>query len=234
MGDVLSSPILMYIQERIIFVRKISFVIFIMTCVFLVSSLSFAQTNNSDAYFLIDTTLSQAGYQENSPQMNIGPNEKVGFAVYAGNVDRLKSFNIDIQWDSSLAICAGYDANIGEDDITINGQAISLARETNIFGEASANSAKQDDTGHFSVDYVHKGDEPVVDPSEGLLYYFELETASDFSDIKKLDVSVVVTLDSGEVEPPITLTKNVFLVNTIETNVKTYSWKEIKKKFKDF
>jgi len=234
MGDVLSSPILVYMQERMIFVRKFLFVIFIMTCVLLVSNLSFAQTSNSGAYFLIDTNLSQAGYQEDSPLMNIGPNEKVGFAVYAGNVDRLKSFNIDIQWDSSLATRMESNANIGEDDIIINGRAISLAKETNILGEAAANPAMRDDPGHFSVDYIHEGDQPVAELREGLLYYFELETASDFSDIKKLDVSVVVTLDSGEVEPPITLTKNVFLVNTIEPNVKTYSWKEIKKIFKDF
>ena len=215
--------------------RKILFVIFAMACVLLVSSLAFAQTINSGAYFVLDTNLAQAGYQENSSQMSIGPSEKVGFAVYAGYVDGLKSYSIDIQWDSALATRSKSDVHIGEDDITINGQAISLAGETNILGEDPTKSpGTKDDAGHFWVAYGLFGSEPVAKLGHGLLYYFQLETASGFTADKALDISVVVTLGSGGIEPPITLSRGVFLVNTLEPDVKSSTWGEVKKKYKDF
>ncbi len=224
----------MYMQERMIFVRKISFVIFIISFALFASAPVFAQSLNGQSIFMIDSDLAQIGYQGFTTPTGIGPEEFVGFAVYAGNVDRLESFKVDVTWDPALASRdRDSDVLIFEDTITVNGQEITLAEEINILGEDPVSLSQIKEDGHYYGEFGRTGD-AIVQEEFVLLYFILLETSASFSTDTSLVVTVKVTIGSGGAEAPRYIGQRYFNVNGISPDVKDSTWGELKNQFKDF
>jgi len=201
----------------------------------LASAPAFAQSINGQSIFMIDTDLAQAGYQGFSSPTGIGAGEIVGFGIYVGKVDALKSFNIDVTWDPSMASRdSDSDVLIEEDDVTINGQEITLADEENILGEATKGPGEVKEDGHYYAAYGKFSGDAVDQEDFGLLYYFVLETSDSFAANKALVVTVKVTVGSGGAEAPRYIGQRYFYVNSGGVDVKESTWGEIKNQFKDF
>ena len=213
--------------------KKIYYVVFIISLAMLVSAPVFAQSLNGQSIFLIDTDLTQAGFQGFESPGGIGAGELVGFAVYVNKIDELRAFNIDVTWDPSLASRdSDSDAIIEEDTVTINGQEITLAAEDNILGVISGLGEVKED-GHYSNDYAKLGGDAVVQEDFGLLYYFVLKTSSSFTTSTSLIVPVKITI-VNELGVKRYIGQRYFYVNGAPTDVQESTWGELKNQFKDF
>ena len=215
--------------------KKTLSVIFLISLAVLVSSPAFAQSINGQSIFMIDTDLSTAGYQGIIAPTGIGAGQLVGFAIYVNKVDALKSFNIDMTWDGTLASMDNdSEVEIEEDDVNINGADITLAEDASILGSVSMGPGEIDEDGHYYAAYGKFSGDAVAQEAFGLLYYFVLETSDSFSADAGLVVTAKVTIGSGGQEAPRYLGQRYFYVNSDPTDVQESTWGEIKSQFKDF
>ena len=174
---------------------------------------------------MIDTDLAQAGYQGFTSPSDIGADALLGFGIYVGRVDALKSFNIDVTWDASLASMDNdTDVEISDDDVTINGQDITLAEEENILGSASMGPGEIDEDGHYYAAFGKFSGDAVAMEEFGLLYYFVLTTSSSFSANTELIVTAKITIGSGGAEAPRYIGQRYFYVNSAGTDVQDSTW----------
>jgi len=224
-------------KGRMIFMKKIFFVIFMILLGVFVSVPAFAQSTNGTAYFMIDTDLATAGYQGDAVKVNdIGASQTVGFGIFVAKVNPIRSFNIDVTWDGALADMSTKSATmIAADDVTINGSAITLGETANMLGDPTKGPGEVKETGHYYGSYAKFGGDEVVSNNFGLLYFFSLKTKATFTKTDKLAVAVKTTIGwtTGGVGSRY-LGQRYFYVNQGNTDVKNSSWGKIKSQFKDF
>lgn len=222
---------------RMIFMKKTFVVIFMILLGVLVAAPAFAQTANGSAVFMIDTYLEQAGYQNDGFLVNgIGASQTVGFGIFVRNVNPVRSFNIDVTWDGNLADLSTKSAtSIAADDVTINGNAITLGETANLLGDPTKGPGEVKETGHYYGAYAKFGGDEVVSVDYGLLYFFALKTKATFLTSDKLAVAVKTTIGwtTGGVGSRY-LGQRYFYVNPGIVDVKNSSWGKIKSQFKDF
>ena len=234
-GDALSSPTPIQKRGRMFFMKKTLSVIFLISLAVLVSSPVFAQSINGQSIFMIDTDLATAGYQGAVAPTGIGAGQMVGFGIYVNKVDALKSFNIDMTWDGTLASMDNdSEVEIEEDDVNINGADITLADDANILVSVSMGPGEIDEDGHYYAAYGKFSGDAVAQEAFGLLYYFVLETSDSFSADDALVVTAKVTIGSGGQEAPRYLGQRYFYVNSGPVDVQESTGGEIKSQFKDF
>ncbi len=213
--------------------KKVLYVIFIISLSILASASVFAESINGSAIFMIDTDLAQAGYQGFTSPTGIEAGQYVGFGIYVAKVDQLTSFSVDITWDPALASrYKDSDVLIEEDDININGQDITLAEEENVLGSVTGLGEVKED-GHYYNGYAKLGDS-IAQEGFGLLYFSVLKTSDTFSASKSLIVVAKITIGSGGAEAPRYIGQRYFYVNSSGTDVQDSTWGEIKSQFKDF
>jgi len=212
--------------------RKISAILGTMLMTFFLANSAMAQTN-MNAYFAIDTNLAETGYQGSSPVLGIGPSANVGFALYSQGWDSAKGFTVHFEWDSTLAT---YRAGSGgpdilDNDITINGVSITPTVETNILGSGLISAGETSTAGKYEISKAQSGGTAST-TAVGLIYLAVFRTAATFNTSTPLVVAATVTVADASA-----LTKSLgtryFYVNK-EIDVKTSSWGEVKKQFKDF
>lgn len=215
--------------------RKICSVIFVISLAVLMSSPVLAI--NGQAYFTLDTDLTQAGRQEMIYPIGIGPDQYVGFAVYVHGAEALRGFNIDVTWDPTLAaFSTKSDVLVEEDDININGADITLGEELNVLEDPTKGPGEVKEDGHYYVAWAKFGGDDIVPTGEGLVYYFVLKTSETFSAELELPVTIKVTVGStvGGTTSRY-LGQRSFVVNRdITPDVKTSTWGNIKRQYKDF
>ena len=215
--------------------KKVLYVIFVISLSIFVSTAVFAESLNGRSIFMIDTDLAQAGYQGFTSPTGIEAGQYVGFAIYVGRVDVLKSFNVDMTWDADMASrYKDSGALIEEDDVTINGEEISLPEEANMLGDVTMGPGEVKEDGHYYAAYGKFTGDAVAQEDFGLLYYFVLKTSDSFSTSKALIVTAKVTIGSGGAEAPRYIGQRYFYVNSAGTDVQDSTWGEIKNQFKDF
>jgi len=215
--------------------KKILSVIFLISLTAVISSPVFAQTLNGQSVFMIDSALAQAGYQGFTTPTGIAGSKLIGFGIYVGKVEALKSFNIDVTWDPALASMDNdSDVEIPDDDVTINGQAITLAEEANILGSATMGPGEIDEDGHYYAAFGKFSGDAVAQENLGLLYYFVLNTAASFNANTALVVTVKVTIGSGGQQAPRFLGQRYFYINSGSVDVQESTWGALKNQFKDF
>lgn len=224
-------------KGRMIFMKKTFAVIFMILLGVLIAAPSFAQTTNGTAVFKIDTNLEQAGFQGDDMKVaGIGANQTVGFGIFVGLVNPIRSFNIDVTWDGALAdISTKCATSIAADDVTINGKAMTLGETANMLGDPTKGPGEVKETGHYYGSYAKFGGDEVVSADYGLLYFFALKTKATFKDVDKLAVSVKTTIGwtTGGVGSRY-LGQRYFYVTGLVDDVKNSSWGKIKSQFKDF
>lgn len=217
--------------------KKTFVVIFMILLGVFVSSPVFAQATNGSAVFMIDTNLETAGYQSVDVPVNaIGASQTVGFGIFVGKVNPVRSFNIDVTWDGALADLSTKSAtSIAADDVTINGKAITLGETANMLGDPTKGPGEVKETGHYYGAYAKFGGDEVVSVDYGLLYFFALKTKATFTATDKLAVAVKTTIGwtTGGVGSRY-LGQRYFYVNPGIVDVKNSSWGKIKSQFKDF
>lgn len=212
--------------------KKTLVVIFVLALTLTLTSLAFAQENKL-AFFKFDSDLATAGYQGGSAVDEIGGAANVGFAIYVKNVDALQTFNVDFSWDGSKASMSGRDSSTDSEeyDITINGQEITLAEETNVLESIALNIGKEEGDGFYREGFGKSGD-PIVSEEFGLLYLIVLKTADSFTVGDSFTITAKVNVGSpgGVIKY---LGERIFYVNGA-VDVKTSTWGEVKTQFKDF
>lgn len=200
---------------------------------FLVGS-AFAEFN-ANAYFKLDKNIATAGYQEgNANVTGIAANANVGFAVYAQSWDNASAFTVKLEWDVAKAAmrtaASGPDILI-EDTVTINGESIAAASETNILGSSISPLADPANTpGNYTISYFMTGGAASTTPG-GLVYFANFKTSSTFKTDTTLSVKVSVTVaDENGAEK--FLGYRFFNVGPVA--VENQSWGKVKSQFKSF
>ena len=217
--------------------KKIFCVIFMILLGAFLTVPAFAQSTNGNAVFAIDADLAQIGYQPDSTYViGIGASQQVGFGIYVEKVNPLRSFNIDVTWDGTLADLSTKSGTLVEaEDLTINGQAITLPDEANLLNDPQRGPGEVKETGHYYGAYAQFGGTEVTSDAFGLLYFFALKTKATFTVDTTMLVAVKVTIGwtTGGVGSR-SLGQRYFYVNKNIVDVKSSSWGEIKNQFKDF
>ena len=153
---------------------------------------------NRNALFEIDTELGTAGYQTSDPLMNIGPDEAVGFGIYAGQWVTSKSFEISMLWNSTKGTFQKNDSYISTngESISINGANITLPVERNILSETAGAVelvASSNLPGIFTAT-VNRTITGVSLLDNGLLMLPVFKTSSTFGNGDSLSVKVDITV----------------------------------------
>ena len=214
--------------------RKRLIVFFVLACAVMLASVGNAQ-NNNQAVFGIDSDLTAVGLQGGRVVRGIGPSTDVGFAVYVKNVDAFFGYMIDITWDGTKASLRDRDSGteIFEDTVSINGaDNVALAAEGNILGSDILSIGEVNETSHYSNQYAKQGGEAVASSDYGLLYILVLRTAATFTTDDRFAVTVKLTAANKEAVAK-DLGELTFYVNG-GVDVKSSTWGEIKKQYKDF
>jgi len=221
------------LQAKEDIMRKISAILGTMLLTFFLANSAIAQSN-LNAYFAIDTDLATSGFQT-SPQAvtGIGPTAQVGFALYSQAWDSAKGFTVHFEWDGALAVYRSASSlHIVDNDITINGASITPPAETNIIGAATLEAGEINTTGKYEISKAQSGSVSASTTAVGLIYFFVLRTVATFNTQTPLTVSASVTVADANAATRFLGTR-YFYVNQ-EIDVKTSSWGEVKKQFKDF
>jgi len=212
--------------------RKISAILGTMLLTFFLANSAIAQSN-LNAYFAIDTDLATSGFQT-SPQAvtGIGPTAQIGFALYSQAWDSAKGFTVHFEWDGALATFrTSSSPDMTDNDITINGAAITPPVETNIIGASRISAGEINSTGKYEISQAQQGGTAST-TAVGLIYFLVLRTVSTFNTSTPLTVAASVTVADANAATRFLGTR-YFYVNQ-EIDVKTSSWGEVKKQFKDF
>jgi len=211
--------------------RKISAVLGTMLLTFFLANSAMAQSNLS-AFFSVDTDLATSGYQGSSPITGIGPTANVGFALYSQGWDSAKGFTVHFEWDGEKAVYRPSSSlDIVDNDITINGVSITPTAETNILGASTIEAGVKNTPGVYEISKAQQGGTAST-TAVGLIYFFVLRTVATFNNTTPLTVAVQVTVADANGALRFLGTR-YFYVNQ-EIDVKTSSWGEVKKQFKDF
>jgi len=215
--------------------RKRFIVFFVLACAVMLASVGNAQ-NNSQAIWGIDSDLATVGFQGGRYVNEIGASKDIGFAVYVKNVDALFGYKIDITWDGTKAAFRSGDSGteIFEDTVSINGaDNVALTAESNILGSSLLAVGEVKETGRYYNGYAKMGGDAVVSSEYGLIYFCVLRTVATFTTDDSFAVSVKVTAANKDaVEKD--LGERKFYVYGSSVEVKSSSWGEIKKQYKDF
>jgi hypothetical protein len=213
--------------------RKISAVLGTMLLTFFLANSAMAQLNQN-AYFLIDTDLATSGFQASQPKATgIAANANVGFALYSQAWDSSKGFKVHFEWDSTKAAyrTANSGPDIVDNDITINGASITPPAETNIIGSSRITAGEINTPGVYEISVAQQGGTAST-TAVGLIYFAVLRTVSSFTVNDKFAVAASVTVADANAAERFLGTR-YFYVNE-EIDVKTSSWGQVKKQFKDF
>ena len=214
--------------------KKSCIIIFalILTCI--LSTNSFAQGNKM-AYFMIDADLAQEGFQGASSVTGIGPNQLVGFAIYAKNIDVINGLKVTFDWDGTKATQSDKSGlDIGSGASNINGADITVAAESSIITSAGGTLiplGEEKEAGHYLNNYATLG-ATASSADFGLLYYLVLQTSASFTTGDTFSVKAEISVANAGVEKY--LGYRYFNVNATGTDVQTKTWGEIKNQFKDF
>lgn len=139
---------------------------------------------NHDSYFMLDTTISNAGYQGGTTIDNPGTEKFIGIASYIFKVTKLRSFSIDITWESTKAryVPSRSGASVESDSYSINGiDTVFMPGEKNLLLSDSSSITsigEINDEGHYSITWAKMGGESVIADS-GLLYFAVFKTRSN-------------------------------------------------------
>lgn len=195
-----------------------------------VSAGAFAQGNDI-AFFMIDSNVSEAGYQGGSFVTGIGAGEYVGFTVYVKNTDQLRAFEIDVTWDGTKAAWRSDSGpSLESDDVTMNGADITLPDEENVLGSVSGLGEIKTD-GHYYINYAKLGGTAVATTEYGMLFFVMLKTATTFTDTDSFTINTnIIGLNDAGVKKDMGV--RTFYVNG-ESGVQSSTWGEIKSQFKN-
>ena len=212
--------------------KKLSAVICLLFLFVFLTGTAFAQ-KNANAYFLLDTDLVTAGYQGMGEVLNIGATAKVGFAIYAKQWEESSGFIVLFEWDGAKAQYRASESgpDIVDNDITINGAAITYAAEKNILGGSTITAGTRDETGLYTNAYALSGAD-ASKAAEGLIFNAVFRTVSGFQSTNNLTIKASVTVSDASGNTRFLGTR-FFHVN-MSVDVKPATWKEVKEQFKDF
>jgi len=220
--------------------KKILFVIFVLTLSLAVSSLAVAQDNKS-AVWMIDTDLANIGCQPGVNVSGVGADSFVGFPIYAKGFDDLGAFEINITWEAAGSAVLYTEPGFGEIATSaslievpaypINGaEDQAIAAENNVFPEKLGEPTA--DAGSCMIAIASTGD-AVASADYKLLYFPIFKTASDFTESTQINFIVSVKIVNGAGTQERDLGYRYFYVNGSGTDVKTSTWGEVKSQFKD-
>lgn len=213
--------------------RKISAILGTMLLTFFLANSAMAQFN-LDAYFAIDTDLATSGWQGSSPVTGIAQSADVGFALYSQAWDNAKCWTVHFEWDPTK--CAYRPGSSGptivDNEVTINGGKFTPAPEDNILGTSLIPSPATSSTGKYEITYAQAGAVAASTTHVGLIYIAVFRTVSTAKVTDSFVVSAQVSV-IDETLKSLFLGTRYFYVNK-EIDVKTSSWGEVKKQFKDF
>jgi len=208
--------------------KKTIVVVFVLTLALTLSSFAFAGENKL-AFFKIDSDIATEGFQGGSFVNGIDGGDRVGFAVYVKNVDELRTCSIDVTWESSKATLASETGkSIDIDDRNVNGVDVSLSEDSVV---AFLDIVDINEAGHYKVDLAKDGPGALSTTEYGLVYVLVLKTETSFTVNDDMVISVKVSLQN-ESQHEKDLGERLFYVNS-GVSVKTSTWGEIKKQFKD-
>lgn len=225
------------LNGRMILMKKLVSVIFMLLFALSVSMPVSAEQINSSAVYMIDSDIANTGCQNKTDATSVGASQFVGFGIYVKNVDAIRSFNGDFTWDPALAAFSTKTSTLFEaDSYTINGAAIDIPDEANILGEPSIGPGVVKENGHYYAAYAKMGGDEVKQTEYGLIYYFVLKTAATFTETSKFVVTSKVTLGwtTGGVASRYLGERYFYVYGSSTTDVKNSSWSSVKKQFKDF
>jgi len=214
--------------------RKISAVLGTVLLTFFLANTAMAQFNQN-AYFLLDVALATKGFVTDTASVqNVGPTTQVGFKVYSQAWDNAKGFTIRMEWDGTKADYRPTTSgpNAYGDAITVNGASITPPDEANIIGTAVLKAGETSTTGVYEVSYAMSGTGAASKTAVGLVYFAIFRTVATFKTTDPLTVAVSVTV-ADETAKTRFLGTRYFKVNQ-QVDVKSSSWGEVKKQFKDF
>jgi len=212
-----------------IYMRKTSVVFFVLVLALAVASFANAQDNKL-AFFSIDADVATAGFQGGSIVKDIGGGARVGFAIYVKNVDQLRGFTVDFEWDAAKADFSGDSGpEIALDDRNVNGVDITLSEANALESVSGVGEVKE--AGHYKIDYAKLGGDALASTDYGLIYLLVLKTADTFTTDDSIEVTAKISVsnDGGIIK---SLGQRNFYVNGA-VDVKTTTWGEIKNQFKD-
>jgi len=212
--------------------KKLSAVICLLFLFVFLTGTAFAQ-KNANAYFLLDTDLVTAGYQGMGEVLDVGAKAKVGFAIYAKQWEESKGFTILFEWDGTKAEYRASESGVDivDNDITVNGAAITLAEEKNILGGSTITAGTRDETGLYTNAYALSGGSAAT-AAEGLVFLGIFRTLDGFLSTSTLTIKASVTVSDASGNTRFLGTR-FFHVN-MSVDVKPATWKEVKEQFKDF
>jgi len=211
--------------------KKSMVVIFVLVLTIAIASLALAQENKL-AFFKIDTDLVTAGFQGGSVVEGIGASQDVAFALYVKNVDQFRAYVVDMTWDGTKASMRSRDSGpeIFEDDVTFNGQDITLAEEANVLG-TTLSVGEESGEGSYKNNYAKQGGDALVSDEYGLIYLLVIRTSADFTVDTSFTVKAKITV-LNDVGASKFLGERDFYINGA-VDVKTSTWGAIKTQFKD-
>jgi len=214
-----------------IYMKKISVVFCILFLSVFVAGTVLAE--NENAYFLLDTDVTTAGYQGMGDVLDIGGRQQVGFAMHAMNWTNSKGLTVKFEWDGTKA---EYRVNSSmtdmvDDDMNINGADIVLANEDNILAGSLISSGVVDNEGLYTISYAKQGGD-ASKAAQGLIYLAVFRTVDAFktTDALTIKASCTVADENGKER---FLGTRYFHVN-IPVGVEDATWGEVKKQYKDF
>ena len=131
--------------------RKISVIICILFLSVFIAGTVFAE--NENAYFLLDTEVTTAGYQGLGEVMDIGSRQQVGFAIHALNLTNVAGITVKFEWEGTKA---QFRANSSmtkmiDDDMNINGADVILAAEDNVLPGSPIEAGVVDTEGFYTA-----------------------------------------------------------------------------------
>lgn len=212
--------------------KKLSAVICLLFLFASLTGTAFAQ-KNANAYFLLDTDLVTTGYQGMGEVLDIGATAKVGFAIYAKQWEESKGFTILFEWDGTKAEYRSSESGVDivDNDITVNGTAITLAPEANILGGSTITAGTRNETGLYTNSYALSGGSASTAP-DGVVFIGIFRTLASFQTTNSLTIKASVTVADANGNTRFLGTR-FFHVN-MSVDVKPATWKEVKEQFKDF
>ncbi len=214
--------------------KKISVVFCILFLSVFIAGTVFAE--NENAYFLLDTEVTTAGYQGLGDVMDIGSRQQVGFAIHGINLTNVAGLTVKFEWDGTKADFRGNSSmtSMIDDDMNINGADVILAEEDNVIPGSPIEAGVVDSEGFYTSSYAGTSGAYTaeVGAPEQLIFLAVFRTVDGFTAEDTVTIAASVTVADANGNERFLGTRH-FHVNT-SVSVEDATWGEVKKQYKDF
>ena len=148
----------------------------------------------------LDTALAETGWQGVTAPSDIGPEERVGFAVYVRDIEQYRAFSISVTWDGAKADWLGSISGpqVPDETMTLNGAPVTFAAEPNILDQTAA-IGEVDEPGRYATNVAKLGGTAPRVTDYAPVFFCAFKTDASFSATDSLTVRVDLTVsdDAG-------------------------------------